>query len=517
MTNFNKLTSNFSVDYRSPFMRATIVRPDGNRFPLWTNLGLTEAQKESVRLTTNTLPYLQELTIELQPAYVPIMKAKLVFPYREGLAFLNSKLIEWGYSTLEVVIGYTGGSPSGPYIIGNSSGKVLSPTFQGILLQPDVQIGNEISITLNAQGIGAFAAANTTRTGGPYVGSRRDLIEKIFAPGPDPKTKRNLKVDFSRVTDYPVKDIAAYDGIYEEVEVAPSGKSDWAIIFELLQEANCWMFSIGNTIHAIPKASLADSVTRVFRHYDYQAGNMSSSSGVYPVLGFSTDAPAIYLPSETIGYWSADIQNGDPKKLIEHVVNQDNIKPETTGKGNVSPAKTKNNAVANEETKDGLGFFAGRPEVPKWVSQMKQDLRASAQYIGMKINLDTLGIPDLMPLEIIAVRGFGERIDGGNFGIFKIIHTLGTGGFRTSLECYKNVQGQVASELNPPQQQGISSPHTLPSVAIEGKIPAQETKKTRNKKDIVQKADVDKKIKLLKQNAEKAKKESTENLLKAIK
>ncbi len=436
-------------DYRSPFMRATIIRPNGDRFPLWTDLGLTPQQKESIGLTINSLAYLQELSIEIQAAYLPIMKARLVFPYKEGIAFLNSKLIEWGYSTLEVIFGYTGGAPGG---------KVLSPVYQGTLLQPDIDIGTQVTVTLNAQGVGAFAAANTTRTGGPYTKTRKELID-FFAKGPDPKTARNLIVDDKLI----IKG-SAEDKAYNETEkdFAPSGKTDWACIFELVQASSCWLVQVGNTIKLYPKATAAHNIDRVFRHFDYPAGNISSSTSTYPIMSLSSQAPAIYLPSEAIGYWSTDIPSsgadaGNSKKLIEHVVNHENYAIDTTGKGNTGPAKTKNTAVADYDsktgtgTKDGLGFFVGSPEVPKWVNQMEQNLRSAMQYVGMQITINTLGIPDLKPMENIAIRGYGERMDGENFSILKINHTLGTGGFTTSFDAFKNVQSPfIAEDQKPP-------------------------------------------------------------------
>jgi len=169
------IPKNAGYDYRQPFYRATIVRPDGIRIPLWTKLDLTEDERQSIGFYyIRSLSYVKEVSINLQLAYLPIMKVSMSFPYREGIEFLNSKAIEWGYSELEIVFGYTGGSPDGLSLAGIGSATILSPTYKGVLLQPSIDISPaEVNITLNAQGVGGFSANNTTRQGGPYFGSRR--------------------------------------------------------------------------------------------------------------------------------------------------------------------------------------------------------------------------------------------------------------------------------------------------------------------------------------------------------
>ena len=428
--NFDNLAPAPAYDYRSPFMRASIIRPDGQIYPLWTDIGLTPLQKESLGLQLNSLAFLQELTVELQPAYLPIMKARLVFPYREGIIFLNSKLVEWGYSTLEVIFGYVGGSPSQ---------KILSAPYRGTLLQPEIETSaQQITVTLNAQGVGGFAAAGTSRIG-TFTATRRELLEHHFCKGPDPALKRDLKIDFRRVDHSAIPDTLAKEELNRSITVSPSGRTDWEMIMDLIRDSNCWFYLEGNTIIVYPKSTLAAPPSRVFRHMDYEKGSLSSSNRVYPIFKFSSEVPAVYLPAETIGYWSSDIKDGNPAELIKKVVSHEPVPnttnsaaPTTTGKGAIGPAATNKTPVVNDTTKDGLGFFVGSPEVPKWVNQMEENLRNASRYIGMSATIDTIGLPDITPMETIAVRGFGSRIDGDNFGILKVRHTLGTGGFLTS-------------------------------------------------------------------------------------
>jgi len=147
----------------------------------------------------------------------------------------------------------------------------------------------------------------------------------------------------------------------------------------------------------------------------------------------------------------SDISNGDPKTVVNRLLDQAKNKTETSGQSNIGPAQHTN-------APSGSSAFHGSPEVPKWLAQQEQDLRDALQYVGMQINIDTLGLPDLLPAEVIALRGYGVRIDTDNYAIMNLTHTLGSNGFLTSFTAFKNVQGNIASEIAPPQAAGASSP-----------------------------------------------------------
>ena len=469
-----------ATDYRQPFVRATLVIPSkgkpvedqGRRYPLWTNLNLSPQEQEDAELWNDSnnqpidaLPYLQDLTIEMQAAYLPIIKARLNFPYREGIAFLNSKLIEWGYSNLEVVLGYTGGSPDGPVLAGENSTSITSPTFIGTILVPEIDIGSQVAITLNAQGVGGFAAAGTTRAGGPYSGRRRDVLE-IFAKGPNEKMPRDLKIDFSKI-DPPANaiDSEVVKKWNEEVkDVSPAGKTDWIMIQELVSNAACWMTLIGNTLVITPKNSFSDPVTRIFTLFEHNGGDMSSGTGHYPIISCNSTAPAIYAPSSTLGLWGGDVDSTDPAVVSKTVFNHKNNPQNASGEGNVGPASTPNSASVSATAEDidngnqdGYGFFAGGGNTPLWVDQMRKIHRAKSGNIGIKLNINTIGIPDILPLENITVKGLGQRMDNVNYKVLKVTHSIGTSGFTTYLECFCNVQGHVADYLNPPKTKAATS------------------------------------------------------------
>lgn len=137
-------------DFSNPFVSAAIVSVDGKRYPLWSGLDEKDAGTAGLG-STAALAFLQEVTIEIQLAYLPLIKATLSPPYRDAINFLDSSLMEWaGGARLEVQFGY---------LSNTSQNAVLSNVFTGMMGKPEVQLGTDCTITLNAQGVGSFSAS----------------------------------------------------------------------------------------------------------------------------------------------------------------------------------------------------------------------------------------------------------------------------------------------------------------------------------------------------------------------
>jgi hypothetical protein len=93
---------------------------------------------------TRALAFVQEITIETQLAHLPIITVQLNPPYRDAINFLE---VQFGY------ISSTTGA-----------GALVSPVYSGVLLKPEVALGQDVTITLNAQGVSGFSA--TRQAGG---------------------------------------------------------------------------------------------------------------------------------------------------------------------------------------------------------------------------------------------------------------------------------------------------------------------------------------------------------------
>lgn len=155
-------------------MRATLVSNprQGNeqRYPMWVQgdataittsavsvrLNGTTGAGDAESLTFETLSFVSDMTVSLAMGQIPSISVTLNPPFDVGMKFINSDLIEWGTSALEVQFGYADG-PDGP---------TISPPFVGLINgPPDVNFGMDISISLNGAGTAGYFLSTTGESG----------------------------------------------------------------------------------------------------------------------------------------------------------------------------------------------------------------------------------------------------------------------------------------------------------------------------------------------------------------
>lgn len=421
-------------DFYNPFMTAIIETPDGKRFPLWLQTNSTDRAAARLSDDTVSLPFLQELTVEIQLAYLPIIKATLTPPYRDAINFLDSTLIEWGQSVLEVNFGY---------IIGDNA--VLSPLpYRGILFKPEVQLGQDIVITLTAQGVGGFAAAKQEANETINNATRREIVQKLAAP---------FKLE---VNDDAVKKAAEADAVdaavlaqWDKVKLptfTQGGDSYWTAILRVVHEAGLLSYLFGSELRVLPPSTVfSDKPTKLFRLYDFSNGTLGPVAGglggpnqVFPILSASSPTMAIYMPSSSRGYFIQDVNSFD-REEIHKFIGEEETAPARTGEGNASQSNPANGEPeANKQTGAGAEMFPGDPSDDQLIAQVKAEYGAQTTLMGVQLTLESLGDPTLFPGTVIAVRGLGARLNG-NYAVLKVTHTLGSSGYTMSLECVSNV------------------------------------------------------------------------------
>lgn len=421
------------MSFYNPFLSARIVTESGESYALWTDPKGNFSR--SGLKNTKSLPFLQDLTVEMQLAYLPVIKATLVPPYREGIDFLNSRLIEWGQSRLEVQFGYLdGGKP------------VLSPVLSGIILQPDVQIGSDISITLNAQGVGGFSAVRQQGTLTLNNTTRIEVIKKLFE-------NRKLTLDDSRVT----ADRAApeYQRLYvDKINFVQGGDTAWMAAWKILREARCYNLIIGNELRIIPqKLAFSGTPERTFRVMDYP-GNFGALSQTLPILSASSPTMAVYLPGSARGYLVSDVGEVD-KKVIKKLIGEPQVAPPRTGQG-AAALKGADTLPDVDENGNNAETYPGDPQDERLISQVEAEYAAQASNMGVKLNIESIGDPTLVPGTVINVAGLGARLDR-NYAVLKVTHKIGQG-YSMSLETVSNVSQALTNALN---AQGPYSPEQL--------------------------------------------------------
>lgn len=473
-----------TYDFYSPFLSASIVQnpdaPNATRFPLWVEGVSPDQARSIVPLNPDgsvassgdvdalkSLAFVSELTIELQLAFIPRITAVLTPPFRDAKAFLNSSLIEWGNSTLEVQFGYTGGAPED---------VVLSSVFSGVLLQPEVTIGNDISITLNAQGVGAFTGIRQDSTHTYQNVSRRTIIETLAKEiGLEPNfdevdavttpernrraaelidTLENVKgFRLSTATIKALDDSRRVSSapIDQPVTVSVGGLTKWRMIYQLVRESQCWMFvqgpeSPGNPeqLRVVPRNSIMNGVPQyTFTMFDHYQGQFGPSDNTFPIQSVSSPTKAVYLPSKTRGFLVYGYDSKERAKAIQQAPNQGF---DRTGEGQTQANITPRNPKLDPTKGEGAGVVSSDSLAPEFNEQVRAEQETAATNMGVQLQIGTLGIPDILPAQVAAVRGVGSRLDG-NYAIFKVTHKFGLSGASTDLELRSNV-GQLAGTFD---------------------------------------------------------------------
>ena len=447
----------FAYDFYTPFFSCAIIDPDGNRFPLWTDLtNLSTTTLDKVGLSIRSLPFVTELSVELNLNYLPEINASLEPPYRDAMAFLDSSVVEWSESVFECQFGYIGGA---------DEKTVLSPIFDGILLKPEIQMGSDIKINLVAKGSSAYSSAYTEQHSLQTFTLKRSDWIRFFAAGPtssdttvnqtsDPRATRGargsleadrvifasgrkIEVDFSAV----VTGSDEYNLLLEKVTLNVGGTTDWYNLINMVRDSFCWALIVDKKIKILPRSNFGkgSEKPKVFRFFDYQDGVIAPLKNEFPILSWGTETMAAFY-SGVRGLLLRDI-NSKTRQFQDQLISDALVAIPRTGQGAGEPPVTANNPGIDPKTNNGASQASGSPNDSARVNATKAELASIAGQMGINLTFDTLGIPDLIPGEVIALRGLGVRFDG-NYGVLSVKHVLNSSGYMTSVDCVSNV-GQL--------------------------------------------------------------------------
>ena len=409
-------------DFGSPFAVCTIVTEDGERVPLWF-----APPGQRPRGRAHSFPFVTSVVVKIGLSNIPIVTVQLTPPYGDAIAFLDSALIEWGTAKLEVQLGYATGL----------QGPVVTPVYSGILLKPDVTYGADATITLNAQGLSTFNI--TSQSSGRLLrGTRQAIVERLLR-GPDPLNPRELYLDDTEMARAPAEVRAGWAG--RTIEIQQAGVSDWQWVLTLVWECRAAFYVLGNTIKVFPRDTRAtESPTRRFVFYNIPNGQLGPSAAAgptYPILGVSSPSSGIYLP----GYLRGSVLQGASSETRggdRRVVDDSTVRMGRTGSGGVNERPSPANPGRGPQA-EGLEVFPGQPADARVREQVNAAQLDFAQRAGIKLEVDSLGVPDILPGETVSVAGLGVRIDGPNYMVFDVAHTIDGSGFGTHLTKYANV------------------------------------------------------------------------------
>jgi hypothetical protein len=419
-----------AFDFLSPFMSAAIVTDPANReftrYPLWTFEG-KGALLTSEQYKMGSLAFLSEMTVKLNLAYVPTITATLTPPFEAARIFIDSPLVEWTTSILEVQFGYSGGN------------GVSSPKFEGLLLKPEVTLGTDASIVLNAQGVGGFGAQRG-ETGKPENNKSLQFVFDAIC------TKHKMTLDISEM---PTSSAEYKAFTASRPSIVAGNVSDWFFMVREAAQVGCWTYLASedgtSKLKVIPIDSAnGESPTYTFRMFDYDGGVIGPKNKEFPIISITTPTSAIYLAGAT-------------QKLRLMGTDSKTRKTVTKTADDASTAMVRTDAKQTGPSGDAEGaLFPADAGAPDAQAMADAAYRTAANGMGIKIEVETLGIPNLRPGQVVQVEGVGKRLNG-KYAVFEVTHTLGSGGFSSRFTAISNV-GQLSEKLN--NMRGATNPNT---------------------------------------------------------
>lgn len=422
-----------SHGFFNPVCAVTLVTPQG-RLPFFDNFTATQEKQAG---GVHHMMYVESVEVDQNLGLLPKIQVTLSPPFEEAVHMLNSPLLELGENYLEVQLGY----------LSRDNGKAqLSGVFRGKMELPDVQLGPEPSIALIAMGDVANMARTEMR--GVFTKkSRKEIIEAVCR-GANPQSPRGIRVDYTSVE--AARDSASFRLLNQQVSLVQGGLSDLEFVRKLAYECSCrilYDLRTGEGIYAIHLLPLSGRVERkprfILRLYHLNGGQLGE--GEYPVLSATSPTKALY----TTGALQILLRGIDPvtRKMTEKVVSdQTNPSPRTseTKAGDVSP---KAPAAAGKPTP---GKPKGTPMLvggvtPKDVQKAENVVSGRNDEIAINLEVETYGIPDVQPGDMVAFRGMGPRYDR-NYEVESVRHSFSGGEFKTSLKLIGNTFEMLASK-----------------------------------------------------------------------
>ncbi len=426
-------------DFYSPVMSAAIVTVDNNRFPLWSYQagGQGQVTLPPPRYGANNSPltslsYLTELTVVLDLGNVPRITAVLQPPYRDAINLLDSEIIEFGQSTLEVLLGYS---------TTTSSNATLSPVFSGILLKPDVQLGTDTTVTLNAQGVGYSMQHQGVASNDDYAHQSR---LEVMPPVVERHKELTAGVNSSDAAAYAVSNALLFN---RKNSWSQGSNKDWVFLYNLARDAQCWMINDGRSILLLPRDSSTLAKPRFkLAFYEFAQGLVGGGI-LYPILSASSTTGAVWLPGmrglfmQGVDYFSKEVV----KKSVNDALNKTaRVASGPGGSGDVKG--TDHFPDANQTNGDGLMMYPGNPGDLAAVAQAQAAFGTLQQAMGINLDVETLGIPDIQPGSVVSIDGLSTRFNH-NYSVHRITHVVNSSGFTTQLHLISNTADLIAQQF----------------------------------------------------------------------
>jgi len=429
----------------------------GRVVELWT-------EPQNSRLTElNALAFVSQLTVEHIMGDNVKLALVLTPPFEDGLALLQSELVRFGVGRLEVEFGYSTGSSTG----GGATAFTQLP-FSGFLQKPDVSIGNDIVITLNAHGVGyqmnviggteaknfppgTTWAESVEMTLKKYVmedgGAKSLSIDNLYADIPADKKNRVTGERFFREPTATAKgkkpDAPAPEGV-----ITKGPRNDWWFVRETIEDFGYDLIIYGNEIRIIEKTQYFATQLGTDKSQRKQfllRGNVDPTRNMFPILNFSSASEGAWL-SPGVGKllmhdWKDDKSADDPSSYEAHAGTVESAKGAEGDVGKHVDVDNESDKTNTGEVVQAAGNFPGDSSNDEDIAKAAAHWKDMQMRDGIVGDFTTIGIPGLRPGEAVQVSGFekfGKGADiekalfNGVYGVQMVRHQVGVGGWTTT-------------------------------------------------------------------------------------
>ena len=406
-------------------MSAQVLTGDEKvRFPFAAEID-PEGSDNIHRVTgLRSIPYLSEISVRLQLDSIPQITAVLTPPYHEAIALLDSPILDWGgLSELECQFGYLG--PQGLQVAN-------SPTYKGIILKPEYELGVETVLTVKAQGVGGYHAVRDKRAKTYTKMTRRAVLQAVIQEINEVAGSRQDQLTLDTSAVFKGDTASALLMTAEEDYVRPAGQNNWTFFQRVVEDCRCWISLVGNKFRILPlEFANSSQPVATFALYDLGEGIIGPEQNIFPIFSFYSPTMGVYLSQEVSGLLAKGF---DPSTR--------QAKSLKATDAEVPVASTGAGSASSERHPDPVhGYFGDIDDLRKR-DLMNARFERQRTGIGVRVELDTIGIPHILPGDSISVRGLGERISGSNvhrYTVFEITNTLNASGYVSSIVAVSNI------------------------------------------------------------------------------
>lgn len=352
---------------------------------------------------------LSSIDVEITLGLSHKITASLEMPYREGLAIVEGTLFSIS-NILSVRFGY-------------SQTGWMSPWMAGIMTNPSCSLSDTWTIGIEAQGGGALALARTATK--EWSGTRYYIIEEIAS-------RLGLLVEADCIN----------QKMTEPVTLNQTGETYFLYLAAIIHDAG-YDFFISSNLDGKATLFIKDrmSAPRPARSF-VKYGPIDRDKNQYPILEFDSE-PTPFKSSGDAAIKS--VWMDDEGNIVKYTATESASALPRTGTGSVAGGKED---IRHDESglymdQQVLSYESG--ELMFLPSQWSTASEASVQakydeglaIPPWKTSITTIGIPNMLPGELVAIYGCSKRYDG-NYGVFSVKHSISDGGFSTSFECTRN-------------------------------------------------------------------------------